>query len=55
VVHDEGGADTAEIVRGDARNRIMKRSRVLLADDHVLILEGLRKILEPYHEVVGET
>jgi DNA-binding NarL/FixJ family response regulator len=31
----------------------MKRSRVLLADDHVLILEGLRKILEPYHEVVG--
>ena len=31
----------------------MKRSRVLLADDHVLILEGLRKILEPFHEVVG--
>lgn len=31
----------------------MKRSRILLADDHVLILEGLRKILEPYHEVVG--
>ena len=31
----------------------MKRSRVLLADDHVLILEGLQKILEPYHEVVG--
>ena len=31
----------------------MKRARVLLADDHVLILEGLRKIIEPYHEVVG--
>lgn len=31
----------------------MKRSRVLLADDHVLILEGLQRILEPYHEVVG--
>lgn len=31
----------------------MKRSRILLADDHILILEGLRKILEPYHEVVG--
>jgi len=31
----------------------MKRSRILLADDHMLILEGLRKILEPRHEVVG--
>lgn len=31
----------------------MKRCRVLLADDHVLILEGLRKILEPHHEIVG--
>jgi len=31
----------------------MRRARVLLADDHVLILEGVRKILEPYHEVVG--
>lgn len=31
----------------------MKRSRVLLADDHELILEGLRRILEPHHEVVG--
>jgi len=31
----------------------MKRSRILLADDQVLILEGVRKILESYHEVVG--
>lgn len=31
----------------------MKRSRVLLADDHELILEGLRRILEPHYEVVG--
>ena len=31
----------------------MKRSRVLLANDHVLILEGLRTILEPCQEVVG--
>jgi len=31
----------------------MKRSRILLADDHELILEGLQKILEPYYEVVG--
>ena len=31
----------------------MKRSRVLLANDHVLILEGLRTILEPCHDVVG--
>lgn len=30
----------------------MKRARVLLADDHVLILEGFRKVLEPHYEVV---
>lgn len=31
----------------------MKRSRILLADEHFLTLEGLRKTLEPHHEVVG--
>ena len=31
----------------------MTRPRVLLADDHTLMLEGLRKLLEPQCEVVG--
>lgn len=31
----------------------MKSPRVLLADDHTLVLDGLRKILEPECEVVG--
>ena len=31
----------------------MKRPRVLLADDHPLILEGLRSLLEPECDVVG--
>jgi DNA-binding NarL/FixJ family response regulator len=31
----------------------MKRPRVLLADDHTLVLDGLRKILEADCEVVG--
>jgi DNA-binding NarL/FixJ family response regulator len=31
----------------------MKRPRVLLADDHTLVLDGLRKILDPDCEVVG--
>ncbi len=31
----------------------MKRPRVLLADDHTVILDGLRSILEPEFEVVG--
>jgi DNA-binding NarL/FixJ family response regulator len=31
----------------------MKRARILLADDHTLILEGFRTILQPYHEIVG--
>jgi DNA-binding NarL/FixJ family response regulator len=28
--------------------------RVLLADDHVIVLEGLRRVLEPDFEIVGE-
>ena len=31
----------------------MKRPTLLLADDHALVLEGLRKILEPDFDVVG--
>jgi len=30
-----------------------KKTRVLLADDHTLVLEGLTRILEPHVEVVG--
>ncbi len=31
----------------------MSRQTVLLADDHAIVLEGLRRILEPEFEVVG--
>ena len=31
----------------------MRRSRLLLADDHRLVLEGLERLLEPEFEVVG--
>jgi len=31
----------------------MIRARLLLADDHTLILEGFRNVLEPNHTVVG--
>jgi DNA-binding NarL/FixJ family response regulator len=31
----------------------MKRTRVLLADDHPLTLEGIRVVLELHHEIVG--
>ncbi len=31
----------------------MKRIRVLLADDHVLICDGFQKLLEPYYEIAG--
>lgn len=30
-----------------------RRPRILLADDHPMMLAGLRKLLEPEHEVVG--
>jgi DNA-binding NarL/FixJ family response regulator len=32
----------------------MTRPRLLLADDHVVFLEGLKKILDPEFELVGE-
>ena len=32
----------------------MKPPRVLLADDHAIVLEGLHRILEPDFEIVGE-
>jgi len=31
----------------------MSRPRILLADDNVLIQEGLRRMLEPRHDIVG--
>lgn len=31
----------------------MKRARVLLADDHLLTLEGIRSVVEPHYEIVG--
>ena len=31
----------------------MSRVRILLADDHSLVLEAFRKLLEPEHDVVG--
>lgn len=32
----------------------MKRVTVLLADDHAIVVEGLRRILEPEFEVIGD-
>lgn len=31
----------------------MSRARVLLADDHSLILEGIRRLLENHHDLIG--
>ena len=31
----------------------MKRTRVLLADDHKIVLDGLKSLLEPEFELVG--
>lgn len=31
----------------------MRRTRILLADDHAMICAGFAKLLEPYYEVVG--
>jgi DNA-binding NarL/FixJ family response regulator len=31
----------------------MNRTRILLADDHTLTLDGIRAVVEPHHEIVG--
>jgi DNA-binding NarL/FixJ family response regulator len=31
----------------------MEKKRILLADDHALVMEGLRKMLEPQFDIVG--
>ena len=31
----------------------MKRTRLLLADDHAILLQAFKKLLEPFHSVVG--
>ena len=31
----------------------MKRPRILLGDDHAIVLDGLRRILEPHCDIVG--
>lgn len=31
----------------------MKRPRIILADDHTLLMEGIKKLIEPEFEVVG--
>jgi DNA-binding NarL/FixJ family response regulator len=36
------------------RDGAMKKPRILLADDHALILGGLRALLEPEFEIVGQ-
>jgi DNA-binding NarL/FixJ family response regulator len=31
----------------------MGKTRILLADDHTMVMEGLRKLLEPHFDIVG--
>lgn len=53
---DRGGLKTGDVpmsIESEYRFRPARRARVLLADNHELILEGLRKMLEPHHEIVG--
>ena len=38
---------------GKGMEEIMKRPRVVLADDHTMILDALKNLLEPEFEVVG--
>jgi DNA-binding NarL/FixJ family response regulator len=48
-----GHCDAIKCVASLSYSRFMKRSRILLADDHELMLEGIRTILAPHYEIVG--
>ena len=37
----------------ERKGRAMKRSRIILADDHLLLLDAIKNLLEPEFEVVG--
>jgi DNA-binding NarL/FixJ family response regulator len=37
-----------------AAHKSMKRLRVLLGDDHALILDGIRAALQPHYDIVGQ-
>src|SRR5579862_814198 len=39
--------------RPACRSFYMTRAKILLADDHSLILEGIRRLLEHDHDVIG--
>lgn len=32
---------------------MVTRTRILLADDHAVVLDAFRKLLEPHHDMVG--
>jgi DNA-binding NarL/FixJ family response regulator len=36
-----------------AEARLMQKPTVLIADDHVMVVDAFRKLLEPYYEVIG--
>jgi DNA-binding NarL/FixJ family response regulator len=41
------------VVFKSAAKKILRRPRVLLADDHALLLDGLKKLLEEEYDLVG--
>jgi DNA-binding NarL/FixJ family response regulator len=47
------GGDSRKPLAQREQEAKLKRARVLLGDDHTIILEGVRRILEPHFEVVG--
>ena len=46
-------AGAAPVTTTDRMRPPMKKARILLADDHVLVAEGLRTMLAPVYDVVG--
>jgi DNA-binding NarL/FixJ family response regulator len=48
-----GTSERLRNIRTELSEDIMKFPRVLIADDHTLVLEAIRKLLEPRCDVVG--
>ena len=50
---ESGGLGEADGARGATRPTAVGRTRVLIADDHAILLDAFKRLLEPEYEVVG--
>jgi len=54
AIREAPGRGEADATGLSQKEELMRKPRLLLADDHAMILEGLTRLLEPEFEVIGK-